>query len=270
MSLILKNNNKDEILKLYNSVFSGEEAFAERFFYYVWSGANCLSVILNGKTVSCANIIPYTLESDVEHFSAGYVYAAMTLPEYRGKGLMSELLGRSFELGHDFSILIVQNDGLLNYYSRFGYLPLGTVSETESEIHETDIEIRYAHESEYGCLADIYKKETSALLHIKRDAEEFSRISRVYDLKFLVESKDKNIDSYCFGYKENKTFIASEIMGQNGKKIAAAAARSLNCDKMICRGVGTRKAIGMIKPISERAKQYAKTIKQIYLNLAFN
>jgi predicted acetyltransferase len=55
----------------------------------------------------------------------GYICGAATLPAFRGRGIMGELLSDSFDemkqRGDSFSSLIPASDSLYSYYERFGY-----------------------------------------------------------------------------------------------------------------------------------------------------
>ena len=271
MLLISKDNDKKDILNMYNAIFSGEEDFAERFFDIVWKKEYCLSLSENDKTVSAVNVLPFTLTDGEKEFSAGYIYAAMTLPEYRKKGLMEQLLEKSFTSGQDFSILIVQNDSLFNYYSRFGYLPICTVGEKSVEVKETtDFTVRLANASDYDDVLSIYRKSVKSYLAVSRDKDEIERISKVYDLPFYVAERDGKITAYCIGYKEDGIFTAIEAMGDDAENLASAVADSLECESAVMRTIGGNKPIGMIKPLSDKAEKYLKDNKSVYINLLYN
>lgn len=271
MLLISRDNDKKDILDIYNTVFSGESDFAERFFDIVWKKEYCLSVSEKGKTVSAVNVLPFTLTDGENEFSAGYIYAAMTLPEYRGKGIMGRLLSESFDMGHDFSILIVQNDSLFDYYSRFGYLPICTVSEKTVAVNEaTDFTVRRADISDYARLLDIYRTSAKSFLAVKREKSEFERISRVYALPFYVAVRNEEITSYCIGYKEDDIFTAMEAVGEDADALTSTVAKISGCKSATVRTIGTDKPIGMIKPLSDKAKEYLDNNKKVYINLLYN
>ncbi len=271
MLLISKDNEKKDILDMYNTVFSGEEDFAERFFDIVWKKDFCLSVSENGKTVSAVNVLPFTLTDGKKDFSAGYIYAAMTLPEHRKKGLMERLLTKSFATGQDFSILIVQNDSLFDYYSRFGYLPICTVSEKALAVNKaTDFTVRLANALDYARLLDIYRASAKSFLTVKREVAEFERISKVYDLPFYVAVRNGEITAYCIGYKEDDLFTAIESMGEDADTLTSAVAKMSGCKSATVRTIGTDKPIGMIKPLCDKAREYLDNNKNVYINLLYN
>jgi hypothetical protein len=55
----------------------------------------------------------------------GYICGAATLPEYRNKGIMGQLMDRTFEamkaMGYEYAALIPASESLYNYYERFGF-----------------------------------------------------------------------------------------------------------------------------------------------------
>jgi predicted acetyltransferase len=61
-----------------------------------------------------------------EQTRSGYIYAACTAPEHRGKGYMSALLNGADDIarrqGKEFLCLVPSEQSLFEYYARFGYL----------------------------------------------------------------------------------------------------------------------------------------------------
>ena len=116
---------KNIILKLFNTCFPGEEKFADWFFSKVYDYRNTLIYENNGKIIAALQMIPVKLSDGANTYTSSYLYGVGTLPEYRGKGIMARVINFSFEedrkKGTNYSILIVQEQSLLNYYSRFGF-----------------------------------------------------------------------------------------------------------------------------------------------------
>lgn len=80
---------------------------------------------VDGKIVSVLYLLSGGVRFKNKVLSAEYVYAAATLPEYRGKGYMAELLqeARKFSeaKGSDLICLVPASESLFSFYEKFGY-----------------------------------------------------------------------------------------------------------------------------------------------------
>ena len=78
-----------------------------------------------GRVIAALQRLPYILWYRGECIPVGYISGACTCPEYRGRGIMGELLKEAhkqmYQDGKVFSMLIPANVGLFHYYNRFGY-----------------------------------------------------------------------------------------------------------------------------------------------------
>ena len=95
----------------------------------------CLAGRLDGRAVTMAFLLPAELVAGKSALPLRYVFAAATLPPYRGKGCFGALLRRARELsaaqGVDALFLRPAEPGLAAYYERFGYRPyFSAVEET--------------------------------------------------------------------------------------------------------------------------------------------
>lgn len=90
----------------------------------------CLIYREGGQPVSMVFMLPATFMIGGSRLPVQYIYAAATLPEYRGRGLFAELLNAAFDWarahGRAASFLRPGEPGLERYYSRFGYAPFFT------------------------------------------------------------------------------------------------------------------------------------------------
>ncbi|GEM_PF-5654738 len=64
---------------------------------------------------------------DGKKHKCAYLYALSTLPEYRGRGIMGDLLSYACEklktYGYEYVALAPAKQSLISYYERFGFLP---------------------------------------------------------------------------------------------------------------------------------------------------
>ncbi len=114
----------DELISLWCEIFGDTRAFADDF--YICSGKeNTLIALLDGKIIGAINFPRITYFKDgKEHFGA-YIFAAFTVPEYRGRGVFGALMSEAEVLmrarGDEFSFVVPAKKSLSSLYRRFGY-----------------------------------------------------------------------------------------------------------------------------------------------------
>ena len=111
----------DELKKLWLSCFDDSEEAVELFFERNKNTYHAYTAILDGKIVSALYLIDCKLGGENAHYLCG----AATLPEFRKRGIMGELIEYSLNdaksRGDRFSVLLPANVGLYRYYSALGY-----------------------------------------------------------------------------------------------------------------------------------------------------
>lgn len=111
---------------LWEQVFGDDPAYIAEFLRLMRREDRICS-LEEGRVISAL----FSLKGSYRHLQKNldlrYIYAAATAPEYRGKGLMADLLDYAEDLareeGADGMILVPQEESLFRYYSRFGYQP---------------------------------------------------------------------------------------------------------------------------------------------------
>ena len=116
-----KLNCKTEDLKtLWETVFGDTREVTDAFFENAFFPDGCFYESIDGKAVSALYLLPVTL-GDEKGF---YLYAAATLPEHRGRGLMGRLIKEALAYAKaqaDFVYLCPAEASLYDYYRRFGF-----------------------------------------------------------------------------------------------------------------------------------------------------
>lgn len=115
---------KEQALTLYKAAFPEDpEDFAADFINRFFD-KDCRYIIRDEKLVSMLFLLDAKMVFGGEKISGKYLYAAATLPEYRGKGLMAELIEKSkaetVEKGK-FLLTKPAEPSLFDYYGKFGF-----------------------------------------------------------------------------------------------------------------------------------------------------
>lgn len=112
--------------RLWRECFSEPEECIDLFFARQFRPENCAVFLVEGEPVAGLYLLEADLMLPRERYPVYYVYAAATLPSYRGKGLMGKLL--SFVNGElaplrnrAGTILLPASDTLYRFYEKQGY-----------------------------------------------------------------------------------------------------------------------------------------------------
>lgn len=275
MLRLTNKNDKQKLIRLYNSVFPNEEEFCARFFDIIWSPEKSFVIEDFRQIQSMITYLPLKLNFLGKSFSASYIYAAATEKSSEKKGLMSRLIKETekyFADGYDFLILLVQNEGLLNFYSRFGFKPLCIAGESKVLAGNNigRFELKVAEKADFEEIIGLYNKETERFIKHKRDVEFLKNLQRLYDCEFYLLKSDDKILSYAFGYKEKEVFKCLEAIGKNRETLCSALADKFGCKESVFYFPDNKgKEIGMVKPLNSSASEILKK-NPIYINLLYN
>lgn len=129
-------NLKEQAINLYKIAFPEDsEAFIETFFDRFFE-KDCRYVLKDGKLVSMLFLLDATLQNGMEKVKGKYLYAAATLPDFRGQGLMSKLIENAkietVDKG-DFLLTKPAEPSLFGYYERFGFK---TVTKLDERVYK--------------------------------------------------------------------------------------------------------------------------------------
>ena len=124
-SLITKYGMQRQLAELWSTVFGDGKREVALFFRNTWRPENTLAVCQDGRIVSALHMLPCRMLLSGRTVQAHYIYAAATLPDFRGRGYMAQLLHLAGEYGQrrgDYaSVLLPASASLYDFYHKFGY-----------------------------------------------------------------------------------------------------------------------------------------------------
>lgn len=259
--------DREQLLALYRACFPEDEpSFWGWIFDRLYCPGNTLNVRENDKIVASLQMLPCKLRLNGRSFSAHYIYAASTLPERQGRGLMARLLEQATDegrkRGQDFSILITQEDSLLDYYARFGYEPrflLGMGQPTGEMVNGI---VRMAVEADFPVLNGLYEQAVTGLLHGERDTRYWALQLELFGKGAQVLEQNGRITAYAFA--DERGII--EALGPDAPALAA----HIQPGKLWRTVPGENaRPMGSIKPLNEKARDLMEQ-NRCYLNLMYN
>lgn len=113
------------VRSIWKTVFGDSDEYMDLFFQRQYRPENTLIYFEENTPVAALQMVEYSISLYGEIIPFYYLVGLSTLPEYRGKGYMSELIERAHKVmekrGIQLSILVPAESSLFEYYERFGY-----------------------------------------------------------------------------------------------------------------------------------------------------
>lgn len=132
------------VRELMKTVFNDRDEALDIFFSQVYTPAGNYSREQEGQIVSAAQALPYPLRYHGQQTDAVYLYAVGTLPEWRGRHLISRLFKYMHRgllcQGKTFATLLIEQDGLQLMYEKLGYAQVGNAPLMDSDVVENGFE----------------------------------------------------------------------------------------------------------------------------------
>ena len=124
--LIDKQKYKDSLSLLWHRVFGDYYSYISILFKEDYDNSIlCFGELDNENVISAFYLLKNTLNFNGKIYNGFYLYAAATLPEYRGKGTMSALIREAQDFckaeGYDYISLLPAEESLYDYYGRFSF-----------------------------------------------------------------------------------------------------------------------------------------------------
>lgn len=117
---------KEQVKKLWKQCFHDSEAFVELYFDTLYNEEVNIALQEADSVIAALQMLPYPMTYSGNTVMSGYLSGVCTHPDYRGRGLMTQLLPKALQAmrqkGMLLSMLIPAEPWLFDYYARFGYI----------------------------------------------------------------------------------------------------------------------------------------------------
>ena len=141
-----------QLRKLWQDAFGDTDAFLDSFYCTAYSPDRCLC-ILDGEYAAAAL---YWIDCTVRQQKLAYIYAVVTDPDYRGRGLCRRLMENTHDLlrsrGYAGAVLVPQKESLRQMYASMGYENCGGLREFSCEAGADPIPLRTVGPAEFASL----------------------------------------------------------------------------------------------------------------------
>lgn len=118
-------NTASLVRQMWKTCFNDTDEFLDIHFSYKYRNENTLIYFEEDKAVASLQMLPYTMTFYRDTIPFAYLAGLCTLPEYRRKGYMEQLIHEAHKViadrGIPLSILIPAEDWLYGFYEKYDY-----------------------------------------------------------------------------------------------------------------------------------------------------
>ena len=222
----------ENLKALWKTSFDDAEESLASFFKKTVSTERVLAVFNAGNPVSALYMLESEIVKDKKTYSAYYIYAVCTHPDFRGKGLMKSLFEELFKVAKsrniDYLFLVPEEDYLFRVYEKLGFKNGFSYSKkTLSRKTLNDIENiktqKFTYENYRKCIEKNPKEVPFAILKETTFNSFFNSISGEVKNVFVEgegyalyeETEDKLIIFELFG---NKNLLLNAVFSNTEKE----------------------------------------------------
>lgn len=270
---------KEKVKALWRLCFDDTEEFIDMYFRLRYCNETNISIQYGDEMISALQMLPYPMTFNGQLIPTSYISGACTHPDYRGKGVMRELLSLAFAQmvrnSIPLSTLIPAEPWLFDYYARMGYAPVFHYSEEKLSDRNikpsTDIIVKKQtgdNESVYHYFNRKMSERPCCIQHTPTDFNVILADLGMSDGTLYIASREKEIAGVAFAYPNENGLMINELLTEN-KEIENALLYQIQ-DESRCNN------ITLITPPMHSHKQLtlgmariidAKAILQLYATL---
>ena len=235
-----KETGIPQLVSLWKEAFGEYDGFWELFLDTAFLPDHCRCVTENGQIIAGLYWFDCSCGSD----KIAYVYAVVTDPRQRGKGLCRKLMEDVHALlqekGYASVMLVPADEGLREMYRKMGYADCTAVHEISCAAGDMAVDLRTIGTEEYAQLRRNLLPENSVL-------------QEGIQLPFLAAQAQlfAGADLLLAAYLEKNVLHGMELLGD--PKAAPGILRALGCETGIFQIPGAEKPFAMLHKITETA-----------------
>ena len=229
-----------QLVSLWKEAFGEYDGFWELFLETAFLPDHCRCITEEGQAIAGL----YWFDCSCAADKIAYVYAVVTDPRHRGKGLCRKLMDAVHTLlqnqGYASVMLVPADEGLREMYRKMGYEDCTTVGALSCEAGETAVEIRSIEAEEYASARRIFLPKNGVL-------------QEGLNLTFLSAQAQlfAGTDFLLAAYLDGERLHGMELLGN--PEAAPGILQALGCETGIFQIPGTEKLFAMLHKFSENA-----------------
>ena len=234
-------HHMDQQRKLWQDAFGDTDAFLDSFFRTAYHPDRCRCVLINEEIAAIA----YWIDCQVQEQKLAYIYAVVTHPAHRGKGLcrmlMEDIHEHLHSQGYSGAILVPQKESLRQMYAGMGYQNAGGLAEISCSAGPDPVPLQAVGGAEFAALR-------------RRMLPEGAVIQEGAGLHFLSEQLQFYTGDGLLlaAYGEKDVLYGTELLGC--PKAAPGILKTLGFSRGRFRMPGNEMPFAMFHPLREDAQ----------------
>lgn len=234
------NEEISQLLNLWKNVFGEYDGFWELFRNVAFLPDHCRCITENGQVIAGL----YWFDCSCGNDKIAYVYAVVTDPAHRGRGLCRKLMEDVHVLlkaqNYDSVMLVPADEGLREMYRKLGYEDCTSVGKLSCTAGESAVEIRNVSVEEYAALRRELLPDNAVL-------------QEGIQLPFLAAQAQlfAGADFLLAAFLDHDRLHSMELLGK--KAAAPGILRALGCETGSFQIPGREIPFAMIHKLSENA-----------------
>ena len=217
-----QDTDLDSIKNIWRISFGDSDEFIEFHFSHANDLSHTFLVEIDGFIAAMVSVLPAELSLDKEH-TVGYIYAAATLPEFRGRGIMGRLLSycESYAVkgGYTALALVPSSTSLFDFYAAHGY---------EKVFYHNKINMKFGKPINTLESANIKRCQIEEYVRARNNFKgryAFLKLDEFYDELSLMELEisgyqtyDINNNAYAIIKADSQAIKIHELICEHGKE----------------------------------------------------
>lgn len=161
--------DRESIIRLWNTSFGDSFDWIKSYYANRTVGQTLVYRMEDGVVAAMLEMLPVSIQDYEKFFSGFYIYAACTLPNFRGQGLMHALIEESCRIAQrkdlDFASLIPQTRPLVAFYEKQGFcIPIKNSVWIYNASRSSVISLFSMSEDEFVTLKECYERQHSCVM----------------------------------------------------------------------------------------------------------
>jgi len=240
-----------QLVSLWKEAFGEHGGFWELFLDTGYLPDHCRCITENGQTIAGL----YWFDCSCGTDKIAYIYAVVTDPRHRGRGLcrmlMADVHALLKEQGYASAMLVPADEGLRQMYRKMGYEDCTRIGKLSCVAGETAADIRIVGTEEYAALRRAMLPENAVL-------------QENVNLTFLAAQVQlfAGQDFLLAAYLEKETLHGMELLGNPAA--APGILRALGCETGEFQIPGEEKPFAMLHKLTEHA------VTPVYFGFSFD
>lgn len=206
----------EQLKQIWKHCFGDNEEYIRFYFNNGYSRDHTIVCAEENRILSMLTLLPAKITEGKKEYLGGYIYAAATLPEFQGRGLMRRLENACAEMafsnGAEFLSLVPAGASLFGMYQKLGYEVSGSLCEKTYRITEAlksrQVKITALSIENFQREREKFLERIGKYLDLQKEMKAYwLEEMRTAGLKFALASKGEESGYFVYSVENGHAFI---------------------------------------------------------------